>query len=281
MIEVLLDTIKDGLKLLPFLFVTYLILEIIEKKASNKTEEMIKKAGKFGPIVGAFLGMIPQCGFSAAASSLFSARIISAGTLIAIFLSTSDEMLPILISQSAPILLIVKILSIKLIIGMMSGMTIDIVLKKKDNHENKENIHQICEDDHCHCEEEGILKSSIHHTLHIFMYIVMITFILNIIIYFVGEESIAHLILNVPVVGPIIASIVGLIPNCASSVILTTLYLDNIITIGSMIAGLLANSGIGLLVLFKLNKNKRENLKIVLALLVIGIISGVLVDVII
>lgn len=280
MIEVLLDTIKDGLKLLPFLFVTYLILEIIEKKASNKTEEIIKKAGKFGPVIGAILGIIPQCGFSTAASSLFSARVISSGTLIAIFLSTSDEMLPILISQSAPILLIIKILLIKLIIGIICGVIIDIVLKRRNNNDNKENIHKICEEDHCHCEEEGIIKSSIHHTLHIFIYILIITLILNIIIYFIGEESIAHLILNVPVVGPIIASIVGLIPNCASSVILTTLYLDNIITMGSMIAGLLANSGIGLLVLFKLNKNKKENLKIVLVLLTVGIISGALIDVI-
>lgn len=278
MLDIILDTLIDGLKLLPFLFLTYILLELIEKKASSKTEEIIKKSGKFGPVLGAILGIVPQCGFSAAASSLYSAGIISLGTLLAIFLSTSDEMLPILISKSAPIGIILNILALKASIGIISGIIIDIIRKNKSK---KNNIHEICKDDDCNCENEGVLKSAIHHTLHIFIYIFVITLVLNIIIYFIGEESIVHLILNIPIIGPLISTFVGLIPNCASSVILTTLYLDNIISMGSMLAGLLANSGIGLLVLFRLNKDKKENLKIVLLLIIIGVVSGIIVDLII
>ena len=275
MLDILLHTIEHTIKLLPFLFVTYLVLEIIEKKAGDKTEQILKKSGQFGPVIGALLGIVPQCGFSTAASSLFSARVISIGTLISIFLSTSDEMLPILISQAAPISLIIKVILLIIFIGMIVGIIVDIFIKNKENNQS---IHKICEEDHCNCEEKGIIKSSISHTLHIFLYIFIITLILNTIIHFIGEDTIANLVLNIPVVGIVISVILGLIPNCASSVILTTLYLDKIISLGSMIAGLLANSGIGLIVLFKLNKNKKENLKIVLILSIVGIISGILID---
>ena len=184
-------------------------------------------------------------------------------------------MLPILISQAAPISLIIKVILLKIFIGMIVGIIVDIFVKNKENNQS---IHKICEEDHCNCEEKGIIKSSISHTLHIFLYIFIITLILNTIIHFIGEDTIANLVLNIPVVGIVISVILGLIPNCASSVILTTLYLDKIISLGSMIAGLLANSGIGLIVLFKLNKNKKENLKIVLILSIVGIISGILID---
>lgn len=281
MLDALLDAIIDSLKLLPFLFITYLLMELLEHKAGEKSLKAIKKSGKFGPIIGGVLGIIPQCGFSAAAASFYAGRVITIGSLIAIFLSTSDEMLPILISEAVPFSLIIQILLIKLLIGMTAGLAIDFILRKRNNKENEIHIHDICQDEHCHCDEEGILKSSIKHTLHIFVYIFIITLIINILIYCIGEENIAHIAINVPVLGNLIASIIGLIPNCASSVILTQLYLQNILPLGCLISGLLVNSGIGMLVLFKVNKNKKDNMAILTILFLIGAISGIIIDLIV
>lgn len=282
MIDALLDAIIDSLKLLPFLFITYLVMELLENKAGEKSLHAIKKSGKFGPILGAILGIIPQCGFSAAAANLYAGRIITLGSLVAIFLSTSDEMLPILISEAAPINLIIKILLIKLIIGMLVGVIIDFIIRKKSTEKDEEkiHIHDICEDEHCHCEEDGILKSSIKHTLHIFVYILIIMLVINMLITFIGEENIAKFITAIPVLGPVVSTIIGIIPNCASSIIITQLYLRNMITFGSLIAGLLVNSGIGMLVLFKVNKSKKENLKILAVLSVISMIAGIIIDII-
>lgn len=288
LLEVLLDTGIDALKLLPFLFITYLIMEYIEHKTGDKTKNIIKKSGKWGPVFGAILGIFPQCGFSAAAANLYAGKVITLGTLIAIFLSTSDEMLPILISEAAPIDIILKILATKLVIGIIAGIVIDFVgqafkkkKKKQENEEAMEEIGHMCEHEHCHCEKEGILKSSIKHTLNIFIFIIIISLVMNIAIYFIGEEKISNLILNMPVVGPLIAGIVGLIPNCASSVILTQLYLQNVISVGSMIGGLLVGSGIGILILFRVNENIKENMKITGMLYLIGVVSGIIIDFII
>lgn len=286
-LEVLLDTGIDALKLLPFLFITYLIMEYIEHKTGDKTKNIIKKSGKWGPVFGAILGIFPQCGFSAAAANLYAGKVITLGTLIAIFLSTSDEMLPILISEAAPIDVILKILATKLVIGIIAGLIIDFIgqafRKKKERQKKEETVEEIghiCEHEHCHCEKEGIFKSSIKHTLNIFVFIIIISLVMNIAIYFIGEENISNLILNMPVVGPLIAGLVGLIPNCASSVILTQLYLQNVISVGSMIGGLLVGSGIGILILFRVNENFKENVKIVTILYLIGVLSGIIIDLI-
>ena len=279
MLHVLEHTLIDTIKLLPFLFLAYLVIELIEQKAGDKTTNIIKKAGKFGPVLGSLLGVVPQCGFSAAASNLFAGKIITMGTLIAIFLSTSDEMLPILISEAVPAGTIIMILGVKVVIAIVVGMLVDLIFRRKQNEEAKEEIHKLCDEEHCHCEEHGIIRSSITHTLQIFIYILIISFILNLIIDFVGEETIAKLVLNVPVLGPVISSLVGLIPNCASSVILTQVYLENIISIGSMIAGLLVNSGIGILILFRVNKSKKENFTILGILYLVGVLSGIILDI--
>lgn len=280
MLDVLIDTIMDSLKILPFLFIAYLIIELIEKKAEDRTSHLIQKSGKFGPILGGILGIVPQCGFSAAAANLYTGRIITMGTLIAIFLSTSDEMLPILISEAVPVSTIAQILLIKVGIAIVVGIVIDFIFRKKKVANSKEEIHKLCDEEHCHCEEHGVIKSSIIHTLQIFLYIFIISLLLNTIVHFIGEEKIASLVLNVPVLGPVISSLVGLIPNCASSVILTQLYLENIISVGSMIAGLLVNSGIGILVLFRVNKSKKENFTILGILYLVGIVSGIVLDLI-
>ena len=287
MIEVIEDTLIDALKLVPFLFLTYLLMEYLEHKTGDKTKEVIKKSGKLGPLFGAILGIVPQCGFSAAAASLYSGRVITMGTLIAVFLSTSDEMLPILISEAAPISLIVQILLIKLVIGAIAGFIIDavrgLIIKRKKvsnkEEEAEEAIGHMCEHDHCDC-EHGIIKSSIKHTLNILIFIIIITFILNTIVHFIGEENISNAIASVPFVGILVSALFGFIPNCAGSVIITELYLSNLISLGSMMAGLLVGSGIGILVLFKSNKHMKQNFTIAGLLYLIGIISGLIIDLI-
>lgn len=287
MIEVIEDTLIDALKLVPFLFLTYLLMEYLEHKTGDKTKEVIKKSGKLGPLFGAILGIVPQCGFSAAAASLYSGRVITMGTLIAVFLSTSDEMLPILISEAAPISLIVQVLLIKLVIGAIAGFIIDavrgLIIKRKKvsnkEEEAEEAIGHMCEHDHCDC-EHGIIKSSIKHTLNILIFIIIITFILNTIVHFIGEENISNAIASVPFVGILVSALFGFIPNCAGSVIITELYLSNLISLGSMMAGLLVGSGIGILVLFKSNKHMKQNFTIAGLLYLIGIISGLIIDLI-
>ncbi len=284
MLEIIQETLIDGVKLLPFLFIAYLIMEYIEHKTSEKTKKLIKKSGKYGPLLGGILGIFPQCGFSAVAANLYAGRIISMGTLIAIFLSTSDEMLPVLISERAPWQTILLTLSIKLIVGIIAGFAIDLIIniyrKSKKIKSEEENIAEICEHDHCNCEKGGVVKSAIKHTISIFIFIIIITFLLNTAIHYIGEENISNLALNIPVVGKLVAGLIGLIPNCAGSVILTQLYLQNIISLGSIICGLLVGSGIGILILFRVNKHLKENLKIVSILYVIGVISGIVIDLI-
>jgi len=284
MLEIIIDTLVDGVKLLPFLFITYLIMEYIEHKTSNKSKELIKKSGKLGPFIGGILGIFPQCGFSTMAASLYAGKIITLGTLISIFLATSDEMLPVLISEAAPIDLIIKVLALKVVIGIVAGFLIDLVMrfiknKKEDKKEIQEEINNICEHEHCDCSHDGILKSAIKHTLSIFLFIIIISFVLNIAIYFIGEENISNVIINMPIVGPLVSGLIGFIPNCASSVILTQLYLEEVITLGSMMSGLLVGSGVGILILFRVNKNLKDNLKISGILYTIGIICGILIDI--
>lgn len=279
MLEIIEDTLLDGIKLLPFLFITYLIMEYLEHKTSKKAKETIKKSGKFGPAIGSLLGIVPQCGFSVSATNFYAARVITLGTLIAVYLSTSDEMLPIMISEAVPAITIIKILAIKLVIGIVAGFAIDFVIRFKNKKYGKEDdkIVELCEKDHCHC-EKGILKSSIHHTINIFVFIIIITFLINTAIHFIGEESISNFLMNRTILGPVISSLIGLIPNCASSVIITKMYLENVINIGTMISGLLVNAGVGLAVLFKTNKGIKENIKIVCLLYAIGLVSGILIE---
>lgn len=280
MIDILLDAIIDSAKILPFLFITYLIMEYIEHKMSKKSKTTIKKAGKWGPLLGSAVGIIPQCGFSASATNLYSARVISLGTLIAVYLSTSDEMIPVFISEKVPVLILVKILAIKFIIGIIFGFIIDFILRLKNKEKQEEKIEEICEHEHCHCEENGIFKSAIKHTISILIYIFIITLIINCIVEWVGEDNIATFVGNHAILGPVISSLIGLIPNCAASVILTNLYIQKIISGASLIAGLLTGAGVGLIILFRTNKKIKENIAIVGLLYVIGVFSGIVLQLI-
>ncbi len=282
MTEIILETLIDGLKLIPFLFLAFLLIEIIEHKLTGKSKKIISKSGKFGPIVGSALGMFPQCGFSAMATNLYVTRIISLGTLISIYLSTSDEMLPILISQNVELQVILKILGVKFIIGIIYGLIIDFILRKKEK--TTETDFSICEDENCNCKcggrKGGIVLSAIKHTGNTILFIVIISFIINIIFEFFGEEFLSAIFLKDSIFGPFISSLVGLIPNCGASVMITQLYLNNAISFGSTIAGLLTGSGVALLILFKTNKNIKENLAILGTLYILGAITGVIIEII-
>lgn len=269
--EIILDTIFDCLKILPFLFIAFLIIEFFEHKLSHKSENTIKKAGKFGPLIGSILGALPQCGFSVLATNLYITRIISLGTLIAIYLSTSDEMLPILIAEKAPLNSILLLVAIKIIIGLVCGFIIDLIIRKEEPKEHFE----ICEHDHCDC-EHGIIIPAIKHTLKTLIFIFIITFILNAAFHYIGEDNIKHIFDKTNFFTPFIAGLIGLIPNCGSSIILTELYIAEILPLSSALTGLLANSGVALLVLFKSNPDIKENLKIIGILYFISVITGLL-----
>lgn len=274
MLDCILDGIIDVIKVLPYLFITFTILEVIEHKLDN--EKILSKNNKYGPVIGALLGSLPQCGFSAMASSLYSNRVITIGTLIAIFLSTSDEMLPIMISENTNILSLLKIIGLKVIIGIGTGLVIDIIYKRDNNKEN--NIENLCSKDNCKCDKDGLFLSSLKHTLKIGIFILIANILINIIIYYIGENRLSNLLLNKNIFTYFIASLIGLIPNCASSVIITKLYLSNLISVGTLFSGLLTGSGIGILLLFKYNKSLKENISILSIIYFIGVIIGILID---
>ena len=278
MIDVLLDGLIDTLKLLPYLLVTFIILEFIEHKLSKKNQKILTKNQKIGPLVGSVLGALPQCGFSTMAANLFSARVITMGTLIAVFLSTSDEMLPIMLSEKTNIKLVLGIIGFKVVAGIIIGFIIDLIYRKK---EETEEIHELCEHDHCHCKKKNIIISSVIHTLKIGLFVLIANLLIGIIIYKVGEDNVSNLLLNKNILTYFVSSLIGLIPNCAGSVIITELYLSNLITIGTLLAGLLTGSGLGILLLFRTNKNLKENITVLSLIYFIGVIIGIIVDLVI
>lgn len=278
MLDIILDTLLDSIKLLPFLFLTYLAMEYLEHKTGGKMQNTIRKSGKWGPAIGGILGAFPQCGFSAAASNLYAGRIITLGTLLSIYLSTSDEMLPVLISENAGIGMIIKILGVKILIGMAAGLIIDVAVRYLCRKEDEGlQIEHLCEQHHCHC-EKGILKSALHHTIEIFLYLLLISFALNILIDVIGEDFLAGLILNRPVIGELAAGLIGLIPNCAASVVITQLYLKGILSAGAMMSGLLSGAGVGILVLLRVNDKRKENARIIGLLYIIGVLAGLFIE---
>lgn len=278
-IEIFIETCVDTLKLIPFLFLTYVLMEWLEHRTGSRTQAVIRRAGKAGPLFGGVLGMFPQCGFSAAASNLYAGGLITAGTLAAVFLSTSDEMVPIFISEAVPAGTIVKILLTKMALGVVSGFILDLLYHGILGREIRyKNIHTLCESEHCKC-EEGILLSAVRHTLQITGFIFLITWILEGVIEGVGTEALSGLVLDMPVVGELIAGLIGLIPNCASSVVITELYLEQIIGAGPMMAGLLTNAGVGILILCRMNRKRmKQNLGIIAYVYLAGVAWGILID---
>ena len=341
----------DTLKLVPFLFVTYLAMEALEHYASSKSIAAVRRAGTAGPVIGALLGVVPQCGFSAAAATLYSARVITLGTLFAVFLSTSDEMLPIMIAAQAPAGFIAEVLAIKALCGLIAGFAIDVVLRLRHHAVEAMRIRDLCERDHCGCDDESdapsalsdtrrehgegaassiddwgaehsseeergaelacasderherghdhsrdhvhahnrshghahgfgaIAKSSLVHTLQVTLFIFLVSLALEIVIDGVGEDTLASFISANSNLSVVVSAIVGLIPNCAASVVLTELYLEGALSTGAMLAGLLVSAGVGLLVLFRANRPMHENFLIAAGLVACGVVFGFIVGV--
>lgn len=272
--NMLAETLIDNIKIFPFLFVTYLFLEYLERKTSDKTTAAIQKATKAGPLAGAVLGVLPQCGFSVVAANLFAARVITIGTLIAIFLSTSDELLPILISYEAPLSLIAVIVGYKAVCGMMFGYLIDFTIQKKHNLP-KPDIETLCQNEHCHCEEnEPLWKPALYHSVRITLFILAVSLILNFLLQFCGNSANLTQILQYPLLGEMFSALIGLIPNCSASVILTQMYILNYIDFSTMMSGSLVSGGVGLLVLFRVNRPLKQNIKIIALLYICGLVGG-------
>ncbi len=274
--DAVLDGFLDTVRLVPFLFLTYLVMEYIEHHTSDRTRAAIRRADRFGPLAGGLLGAFPQCGFSAAAASLYAGRVITGGTLIAVFLSTSDEMLPIFLSSRVDAGLILRIIMIKVVYGVIAGFVVDFLFRSLNIRKIGEGIHGICEAQHCDCDEGGIFVSALRHTLSIALFLFLISTALNLFLEMVGTENLENLVFNQPVIGEMLAGLIGLIPNCAASVAITTMYLDGAMSAGAMMSGLMVGAGVGIVVLFRSNRAKRQSAKIVGILYVAGVAGGLL-----
>ncbi len=274
MIHALEHAFMDTIKLVPFLFVTYLVMEYLEHHAAGKTQRIMERSGRLGPLIGATVGLFPQCGFSAAAANLYAARVVSRGTLIAVFLATSDEMLPILLSEGADMAVILQLLGIKFVVGTIAGFAADgisVLLRNKRKDEQK--IHELCEQENCDC-EAGILPSALRHTFQIVLFLFVATVILNVAIEWIGEGTLAAFMQDRPMLSVALTALAGLIPNCVASVLMTRLYLQGFLSLGAAMAGLLVGSGVGILVLFRMNQDRRDNLTIVGVVYLVGLIVG-------
>lgn len=271
MLDALLDALVDTGKLLPILFLTYLLMEYLEHHAGGRLGRCLQRSRGAGPVLGAALGLVPQCGFSGAASSLYAAGTITMGTLLAVFLSTSDEMLPILLSAQVPLATVGTILGLKFLSGAAVGFGVDAVLRFRRS-QREPDIHGFCQQEHCSC-EGGILRSALRHTVKIVVLIFAVTLILNLAFLWLPHQKLQAL-WSVPVLGELVAAFLGLFPNCAASVLLTDLYVHGVMGPGPMLAGLLVNAGVGLLVLFRVSRNRRENWMIAVLLLLSGVLLG-------
>ncbi len=272
--HILLHGALDALKLLPFLLLTYLLMELLEHKAGDGVQKTVAKAGRLGPLIGAALGLVPQCGFSAVAAGLYAARIVTPGTVLAVFLSTSDEMLPIFLGAGLPAREILTVLGIKLLVATVCGFLTDLLFCRKAREPR---VSHFCDEEHCHC-EKGILRSTLHHTGQVFLFVLLFNILLGGALELIGTQGLAGVMRDIPVLGQAIAALIGLIPNCAASVAVATLYTKGVISAGAMLAGLLTGAGAGLLVLLRTNRPLYKSLLFVAALFVIGLTVGVLFD---
>ena len=278
-LDVLVDTLTDTAKMLPFLFGVYLLIEYLEHKASDKFSGALRKLGPFGPIGGAAIGCLPQCGFSVAASNLYAGRLVSLGTLLAVFVATSDEAVPILLASPEGAKKVLPLIASKIVVAIIAGLAVDLIIRivKGRRNEQDEPYHELCED--CGCEEHGILYSAAKHTVQITLFVFLVSLILGFAMALLGEDTLNRILMTNSPLQPFITALIGLIPNCAPSVVLTNLYAAGNLSFGAVIAGLSTGAGLGLVVLFRTNKNLKENITIAAALYFIGVFAGCLIDV--
>lgn len=345
LIDILLDAGKDTLSLVPFLLVTYLALETLEHVAGDSVNGAIKRAGAAGPVVGSLLGMVPQCGFSAMAATLYAGRVVTLGTLVAVFLSTSDEMLPLLLAEQVPVQTMAMLLASKALIALVTGFIVDAAIRglrrnarahaairrtvlgtaanpahvncAHDDHTggdiidevaeagvSADHIHELCERDHCGCDEDedehghdhshdhghadeherhhdhshsyegapvlSIIRSAISHTVQVSVFIFLVTLILVAVLETFGESAIEQFLRGNETLAVLGSALVGLIPNCSASVVITQLYLEGALQLAPMLAGTLISAGVGYLVLFRTNRSARENAVFLIMMYVIG-----------
>lgn len=300
---------EELLSLLPFLFLTYLFMEFLEHRAGARFDRAIRRTGRVAPLFGGLLGTVPQCGFSAAAASLYAGRIITLGTLVAVFLSTSDEMLPLLLANRAPVGAALALVGIKAGIGILCGFAIDLVLRlpvfrgrachdcdryeeahgheghdhgghdhDHEGHDHHAHVDALCRRDNCHCEGHSLPVAALIHTAQISLFLFLVSFALGFVMELGGEEALTSLVTAAPLLATLMAGLIGLIPNCAASVLLTKLYLAGALSLGGMLCGLLCGAGVGVLVLFRTNRPRRHSLLILLLLLAISLVAGILCD---
>lgn len=279
-VNVLLDAVVDTLKTLPFLFLAFLVIEFLEHKAQDKIKHLFTKAGIMGPLVATLCGCIPQCGFSVMSANLYSSGIIALGTLIAVFLSTSDEAIILLATAENGTFEILKLITTKIIIALVFGYLIYFIERKKHRHHHHHS-HDLCEHDHCGCEEDGkILRPAFIHTIKVFGFLLLFTAIIDLAVAFIDTDTLSHFLLTDSVFQPFLSAIIGFIPNCASSVLLTQLYIEGSLSFGALIAGLCTNAGAGLLVLFRDKSKFKENLRIIGILYACAVLPGIILHII-
>lgn len=306
-IDVLKDSVKDTAQLIPFLFVTYLAMEALEHSAESRMQQAIARAGAAGPLVGAALGAVPQCGFSAMAATLFSGRVVTLGTLIAVILSTSDEMVPVLIAHQAPFSQMLAVMGAKAAVGLVAGIIIDLATRAMGRSgDGQMHIHELCEREHCHCDDDesaadgtgehaghdhaghdhghgghshaaGIVRSALYHTVQVTAFIFVLSMVFGFIIESVGHETLVQVFSAHPIRAVFVAGLVGLIPNCGASVAIADLFMEGVLATGPMMSGLLASGGVGLLVLFRTNANLKQNLFITVLVYAIAVLTGLVV----
>lgn len=277
MFDILLDSLIDCLKLLPFLFLSYLAVEYAEHHMNGRIRTWIYRAGKAGPLFGSLIGIIPQCGFSAAAAGLFAAGMVSPGTLLAVFLSTSDEMLPIMVSEGVAAGKIAQILLIKVVVGTLAGLLADAAAERLHLRSDRAPEHpQMCADGHCDCEHHGIVHSALYHTAHVTVFLFLVSLVLGFCVEWFGHQGLSDFLGQMHGLESLLSALIGMIPNCAASVLITQLYLEGVLGAGAMLAGLLCGAGTGLLVLFRENHSIKENLVLTAALYGTGAAAGLL-----
>lgn len=271
------EFLSETLLLLPFLFATYLVLEAVEAHAGGALERLLERAHCIGPLVGALAGAFPQCGVSAAAASFYAGGAVTVGTLLSVFLSTSDELIPVLISARAPLPLLLKIVGIKTLCAIAVGFTAGGVLSFMRHSRRSVSVSELCEHSHCGCaKHRGILVPALIHTVEIFIFIVAISGAIELCMHFFGEECLLKLRLTKPFIGELAGGALGLIPNCAISVAGAKLYMAGAMSPGALMASSFTGSGLGLLVLFRTNRNMAENFAILAAVYATGVLLGAL-----
>lgn len=300
MTKILLDALIDTTKMIPFLFVIYIGIEYLEFRLGDNLIKKVKRAGKVAPAAGALFGLVPQCGFSVMATALYAKRVVTVGTLLAVYLATSDEALPIILSQPGKAGVIVPMLASKLIIALVAGYLIDFILLKRkhdtaeaeicasaeraviNNNMGEEDFDEKgCCGHSCPAPKIDLKELIVHplrHTLKVFVYLFIASVLINYIVFKVGDENLGRVFLQGSVFQPVIAAFVGLIPNCAASVAITDIFLKGGLSFGSAIAGLCSGAGLGLLVLFKENKSLKDSLKVTGLLVAISAASGILIQ---